>query len=416
MNNLISKNKLGIVSRQFIAYSQNSYRWFINTPARALEKAYQAALSIKSLESEYLATQNEGQLLNDNSRLVLDCISADIEKYLAIIKLNLAEFKVSRFVLDANDRNNWNKLFLIEEVINKHRTDLTEATIVEDINSIESFQLQDDLKQVKMITNKTGILPRSLGRTIQKIKSDFNENSEKEAIQNFRRQRKTTKIAVKCILLLIIVPVLAQQLSKQFFLLPVVEQYREAHQGEIFINAEMKEEAFKELQSFEEEIKFNNLINLAPRIELEAIEEKLKEKAQELAIEFREKGDNAVSNVFADFVGLIAFAVVALTNKQGITAIKSFLDSIIYNLSDTAKAFIIILFTDIFVGFHSPHGWEVLLEGVANHLGMQPNHSAIFLFIATFPVILDTIFKYWIFRYLNQVSPSAVATLKNMNE
>jgi hypothetical protein len=68
------------------------------------------------------------------------------------------------------------------------------------------------------------------------------------------------------------------------------------------------------------------------------------------------------------------------------------------------------------VGFHSPHGWEVILEGIANHLGLPANKSLIFLFIATFPVVLDTIFKYWIFRYLNRISPSAVATLKNMNE
>lgn len=92
------------------------------------------------------------------------------------------------------------------------------------------------------------------------------------------------------------------------------------------------------------------------------------------------------------------------------------MDQLIYGLSDSAKAFIIILFTDIFVGFHSPHGWEVLLEGVSKHFGLPASRDFVFLFIATFPVILDTIFKYWIFRYLNRVSPSAVATYKNMNE
>jgi hypothetical protein len=70
----------------------------------------------------------------------------------------------------------------------------------------------------------------------------------------------------------------------------------------------------------------------------------------------------------------------------------------------------------IFVGFHSPHGWEVILEGFAGHLGLAANQSLISLFIATVPVILDTMFKYWIFRYLSRVSPSAVATLRNMNE
>jgi hypothetical protein len=92
------------------------------------------------------------------------------------------------------------------------------------------------------------------------------------------------------------------------------------------------------------------------------------------------------------------------------------MDDVIYGLSDSAKAFVIILFTDVFVGFHSPHGWEVILEGVSRHLGLPENRQFIFLFIATFPVILDTVFKYWIFRYLNRSSPSAVATYKNMNE
>ena len=103
-------------------------------------------------------------------------------------------------------------------------------------------------------------------------------------------------------------------------------------------------------------------------------------------------------------------------SKREIAVLKSFIDDIVYGLSDSAKAFVIILFTDMFVGFHSPHGWEVILSGVSRHLGLPENHNFIFLFIATFPVILDTVFKYWIFRYLNRISPSAVATYRGMNE
>jgi hypothetical protein len=113
---------------------------------------------------------------------------------------------------------------------------------------------------------------------------------------------------------------------------------------------------------------------------------------------------------------LIAFSLVIFNSKQDIVVLKSFMDDIVYGLSDSAKAFIIILFTDMFVGFHSPHGWEVVLEGISKHLGIPENRDFIFLFIATFPVILDSVIKYWIFRYLNRVSPSAVATYRNMNE
>ena len=76
----------------------------------------------------------------------------------------------------------------------------------------------------------------------------------------------------------------------------------------------------------------------------------------------------------------------------------------------------IILITDMFVGFHSPHGWEIVLESIARHFGLPENREFNFLFIATFPVILDTMLKYWIFRYLNRISPSSVATYRDMNK
>jgi hypothetical protein len=142
----------------------------------------------------------------------------------------------------------------------------------------------------------------------------------------------------------------------------------------------------------------------------------MKEKAQEIAEEFWSQSSNAIKNVFADIFSVAAFIWLLFISKSSISVLKDFLDHIVYGLSDSAKAFIIILFTDVFVGFHSPHGWEVILEGLSRHWGLPANRDFIFLFIATFPVILDTIFKYWIFRYLNRISPSAVATYHNMNE
>ena len=407
-----------IISNCFKISSQ-SYQWFTNTPTRALEKAYLAALNIKDLEVNYAASQ-EGQEVKNS--IIVNYLQSDVDKYLAIIKVNLAEFKVSRFLLNDRQQSYWSKLVVIEQVLDKYRSEASDP-IVSDVYKLNRSpqpvnydRLKNDLNDVKPVSDKTGVLPRSLGRTFNKIKTDFKGDGEAEIIASFRRDRRITQTAIRCLMLLIIIPLITQQISKQFLILPLVEQYREQHHLAVFINTEMKEEAFRELEDFEAELKFDNLIGLTPAISTEENKLKLKEKAQEIALEFHHKSNNAISNVFADFFGLLAFILVTLTNKRGIAAIKSFLDNLMYGLSDSAKAFLIILFTDIFVGFHSPHGWEVILEGIASHLGIQPNHSAIFLFIATFPVILDTILKYWIFRYLNRISPSAVATLKNMNE
>ncbi|WP_315789720.1 CemA family protein [Fischerella sp. JS2] len=273
-----------------------------------------------------------------------------------------------------------------------------------------------DEMRVRPASQKTGVLPRSIGRTFNKIKTDFSPQAEEQYRRNFRISQQRTRTAIRFLIILIVVPLLTQYLSKQLLISPIVERVRGENISQIFLNEEMEEKALQELKFYEEELRFESLLRQSPALSSEAMEAKVKDKAKEIAENSRQQTRNAISNVFADLVSLIAFALIVATSKREIVIVKSFMDEIVYGLSDSAKAFLIILFTDIFVGFHSPHGWEVILEGVAEHLGLPASRNAIFLFIATFPVILDTIFKYWIFRYLSRLSPSALATLKEMNE
>jgi len=62
------------------------------------------------------------------------------------------------------------------------------------------------------------------------------------------------------------------------------------------------------------------------------------------------------------------------------------------------------------------YGWDIILEGILHHFWLPENHNLLFFFLATVPVILDAIFRYWKIQYLNRVSPSSVATYRNMNE
>jgi hypothetical protein len=235
-------------------------------------------------------------------------------------------------------------------------------------------------------------------------------------VRNYRISKNRTKTSIRFILTLIIVPFLTQQLSKSFLVYPILERYRENNINQVFINSDMEKEALHELHNYQQSLRFEYFLNQAPPISSEVIKEKLKDKAIEIADEFNIKYNSAISNVFADSISLISFGIVVLLSKKEIVIVKSFIDNIVYGLSDSAKAFLIILSTDIFVGFHSPEGWEVILEGLAEHLGLPGNKTIVFFFIATFPVILNTIFKYWIFRYLSRLSPSALATLKEMDE
>nr|WOC91572.1 chloroplast envelope membrane protein [Utricularia longifolia] len=113
------------------------------------------------------------------------------------------------------------------------------------------------------------------------------------------------------------------------------------------------------------------------------------------------------------FVILIGYSI--LSNNE-LVLLNSWVQEFLYNLSDTVKAFSILLLTDLCIGFHSPHGWELMIGSVYKDFGFGNNDQIVSGLVSTFPVILDTLFKYWIFHYLNRLSPSLVVIYHAMND
>ena len=451
------------VSQKIYSYLVKAYQWYLRTQQRSLDEAYKAASQIKAIEDEHF----NGKKIEINSvaysSSVIDYFESDLKKLLRIVRKRLTEFKATRYLLSESNIKEaekfdveyyeseviLEKLRLIDAIVAKYNTQFLEETSPQSeivdfpektsnsidtqysniIPRIESEIVQSktqeeaqnqSLKKPKGKINTTGVVPRSIFNTFNRLQVELDPNAEQDIVDKFRKSQRRTIISVRFLLLLIIVPILTHQVSKALIVSPVVEHFRDSENSQLFINDEMEEEALLELERFEEKIKFQAIINSPPSLSMQEIEEEIEEEVQieakKIAEEYRIMSGNAIKNVFADIISVIVFICFLVFSKREIAVLKEFFDYVVYGLSDSAKAFIIILFTDIFVGFHSPHGWEVILESVSHHWGLPANHEFIFLFIATFPVILDTIFKYWIFRYLNRISPSAVATYRNMNE
>nr|QIQ27420.1 envelope membrane protein [Tetrapanax papyrifer] len=116
---------------------------------------------------------------------------------------------------------------------------------------------------------------------------------------------------------------------------------------------------------------------------------------------------------------IICFVILSgysIWGNEELVILNSWAQEFLYNLSDTIKAFSILLLTDLCIGFHSPHGWELIIGSVYKDFGFVHNDQILSGLVSTFPVILDTLFKFWIFRYLNRVSPSLVVIYHSMND
>ncbi|MGB3138967.1 MAG: proton extrusion protein PcxA [Nodosilinea sp.] len=462
-------------------FLRRAQRWLFRTPERALDQAYEAAQMIVAIEREYFGGNPVSSRYGSYGDSAMAYFQGELKKYLNLIRVRMAEFRASRAIarvsdprvmevqLPASEADElavsvidqqavfFRKLRLVDEVLARYASlDKASERVITLANGANggpaasaqvlrsranqaqgqsrvskngaaratspsgitpSDSAPPDGTRAAGLSDRVNVLPRSILRTVDRIRQDLDPNAEQEVVQEFRNSKSKTTAAIRFLLLLIIVPLLTQQFTKTFFVGPIVDRLRTGgEETEVFLNIEMEEEALHELQQFEERLRFEVLIGKVPTLSELNIEQRVRAKAGDIEEEYRDRSASAVKNVFSDIIAAIAFALLLITRKQDVANVKAFMDEIVYGLSDSAKAFIIILFTDTFVGFHSPHGWEILLEGLSRHLGLPANRDFIFLFIATFPVILDTIFKYWIFRYLNRISPSAVATYKTMNE
>ncbi|MBN3927930.1 proton extrusion protein PcxA [Nostoc sp. NMS4] len=418
-----------LLRQNFQKYLRSLNRWFSDTPERALLEAYQAAQRIKNIEIEHFDRKKISSQSVNYTENVMSYWQVYLNKNLTIIKIRLAEFQLSRGMVNISDPVLLEKLKVIDEVVETYaikdeennNTPLALTYHPLKINNNEIKKQLDssnitDVKVKQPPTQQTGVPPSSIGRKINKIQVDLAPQTEEEFLRNYRISKSRTIIALRFLIVLIVVPLLTQYLSKEFIVTPILERVRGDNVTKVFLNSDMEKEALHELHNFQEGLRFEYLLNQAPTLSSEPTQEKIKSKAIEISEEFRRKSNSNISNAFADLISLFSFGIVIAISKKEILILKSFMDTIVSGLSDSAKAFLIILFTDIFVGFHSPDGWEVLLAGLAEHLGLPATRNVIFLFIATFPVILNTIFKYWIFRYLSRLSPSALATLKEMDE
>ena len=358
-----------------------------------LERGYDAALLIQSLELEYYGDrQIRPELKLSVPRSVQATILRRFKTALSICRSSAAKLSDQRGQLDSQELR---QLQLIESIVSRYGSRRSTSS--------------------PSISRSPDALPRSLLGVFDSIRLQLDPSTEDSVVAGFRRRRDTTLISLRVLLRLVLVPLLVSQISGTYLISPAVNQFSPELPFLNYPKPQLEETAAKKLRLYKQELEFDAFLKGVEPLDDAELRNKLTEKATELKHDADEESLKAIKNVFADLAGLIAFAVVCLMSRDELRVLRGFVDEAVYGLSDSAKAFAIILFTDIFVGYHSPEGWSVLLDGVADHFGLPSSQSFVNLFIATFPVVLATIFKYWIFRYLNRVSPSSVATLKGMN-
>nr|QWL15966.1 chloroplast envelope membrane protein [Plantago crassifolia] len=187
-------------------------------------------------------------------------------------------------------------------------------------------------------------------------------------------------------------------------------------QSEIFLNDIQKKNILEKFLELEEILLLDEIFKEYSETHLQKLSIGIQKETIQLITIHKEDRIHTILHLSTNIICFVILSGYSILGNEELVILNSWTQEFLYNLSDTIKAFLILLITDLCIGFHSPHGWELMIGSVYKDFGFVHNDQIISGLVSTFPVILDTIFKYWIFRYLNRVSPSLVVIYHSMND
>nr|YP_011001399.1 envelope membrane protein [Jasminum dichotomum]WPN86495.1 envelope membrane protein [Jasminum dichotomum]WQA11049.1 envelope membrane carbon uptake protein [Jasminum multiflorum] len=187
-------------------------------------------------------------------------------------------------------------------------------------------------------------------------------------------------------------------------------------QSEIFLNDIQEKSILEKFIELEEILFLDEMIKEHSETRLQKLGIGIRKETIQLIKIQNEDRIHTILHLSTNIISFVILSGYSIFGNEELVILNSWAQEFLYNLSDTVKAFSILLLTDLCIGFHSPRGWELMIGSVYKDFGFIHNDQMISGLVSTFPVILDTLLKYWIFRYLNRVSPSLVVIYHSMND
>nr|YP_009424050.1 envelope membrane protein [Schizaea elegans]APT65982.1 envelope membrane protein [Schizaea elegans] len=262
----------------------------------------------------------------------------------------------------------------------------------------------------------TNLIPRSINRTLSKFGTELTNQSTPLVLHDFRLAKHQASASLKTIGCLIIFSFLIHAILKNEFAEPWIGQLRNTSELQIFLNPFQEEMASNQFRRTEGLLWLDGMIGGSVGLRLQGCDAKTCDQNIQSVILYNKLNTQIVSRVVSDAISLATPILLLAVSRRRLAVLNPWIRELFHSSNDTIKAFSILLITDLCVGFHSPQGWEIITGCFSEHVGFARDRYMISCFVSTFPVILDTVFKYWIFRHLNRASPSIVATYHTTNE
>nr|QJE70826.1 envelope membrane protein [Chamaecyparis obtusa]BCB64036.1 putative heme-binding protein [Chamaecyparis obtusa var. formosana]BCB64866.1 putative heme-binding protein [Chamaecyparis obtusa var. obtusa]BCB64119.1 putative heme-binding protein [Chamaecyparis obtusa var. formosana]BCB64202.1 putative heme-binding protein [Chamaecyparis obtusa var. formosana] len=259
------------------------------------------------------------------------------------------------------------------------------------------------------------LIPRSIIRTLFRFWAELTGQSSSLTIHELEVAKYKALASLQYLTCLIVLP-WGISISLQNGLESWVTNWWNNGQSNKIFDYLQQEDTIRKFEKIEELFLLEIMMEDSSETHSQDIRVEMQKKMIQLVLIYNQDCIQIISHLLANLIGLVLLSVCLILGKKKLGILNSWIQEVFYSLSDTMKAFTILLVTDLCVGFHSPHGWELIIHWIFENYGFAHNERIISGLVSTFPVILDTILKYWVFRRLNRTSPSLVVVYHSISE
>ncbi|KAG6520650.1 chloroplast envelope membrane protein-like isoform X1 [Zingiber officinale] len=289
----------------------------------------------------------------------------------------------------------------------------------ESMNSHSSSWYQDwgggEAESPREVNDDPKVVMREKG-LVEAFKESIGENDD-ELLFEDRVFRYASSSSAKFLAVLILVPWALDFVVHDYIMMPFLDRYVKTvplAAKMLDVRRQQKLEMIDTLKLEKARLRLEVEIGKAPSISDDEVWLELQHKAIELRDEKRLENRRAFANIWSDLVYSLALFLLIYFNRSKVSLLKFTGYKLLNNVTDAGKAFLIILIADTFLGYHSELGWQVLIEVILEHYGLEVDEAAITIFICSVPVILDACVKLWLFKFLPRWSPNVSNIFRRM--
>ena len=183
----------------------------------------------------------------------------------------------------------------------------------------------------------------------------------------------------------------------------------------IELRDDQETEILEKLGRYQQRMEFEILMGRQAPVTAVEKEKRIRDEARRLEDEAVNHVVQVDGNRYGDFVFVTAFMIMVVVYADQARLVVTGSKTAFFNLEPAQQAFLLLLSSDVLVGYHSADAWQTLLRSIGGHYGIPEQEELISLFVAFVPVSVDVLFKFWVFKYLRRMAPSTQVILDDID-